>query len=621
MSVLFYIAPYFPITFKVDGFRLMYFGVSLFVFLICTLFAFDHFKKDPKKKRFYISWVVTFLCTVGFLFAGDLITCFIFFEIMSLTSCIWVFQRETPESNYAGRVYLRISVICGMVMLMGLVMIGKKTGYEFDSLFDQDLLRSHAIRELHDDLFLPALLISIGFGAKAGAFLLHVWLPKGYTEAVDPGSAFLSAILSKTGIIGIIWTTSAFDLISDEKWGNLLMIFGALTMLTGAVLAIFSNNLKRTVACSSMSQIGFILTGVSAMVLEPGPVAYSGTVLHMLNHTLIKTALFLAVAVIYEKTGTYDLNKLKGYGKDMPVLKAVFGICGLSLAGIPAFSGFVSKNLMHEALDAVAKTSVTASIVSVIFTVTGGLTLCYMLKLFICLFVDKGFAVKKPNVSSKRQMFAAVPAAIVLVTGVIPNLYKMFPIHALSDCYLPWADEQSFTGIADLNLFSFAVIRATLISIAVGLILYFFFVRKVIIGNNKGERVYRDIFPKWIDIEKYIYRPVIMIFLPFVCAFIARVFDKSLDLIIYFFRKKVFKPLKKKRPVAVGNGFTYVMGSLLDKITRRSRKPGKVSFVTSLALFNEQTAAMARIIERSLSLSMLLFSTGLVITLLYMLLK
>ncbi len=621
MRLLLFIYTYFQISFKVDGFRLMYFGISLFVFLICTLFAIDHLKNDPKKKRFYISWAVTFLCTVGFLFAGDFITCFMFFEIMSLTSCIWVFQRETPESYSAGRVYLRISVICGMVMLMGLIMLKKKTGIDFVRLFDNDMIRSNMLKGPDNDLFLPALLISIGFGAKAGVFLLHVWLPKGYTEAVDPGSAFLSAILSKTGIIGIIWTTSALGLISNEKWGNLLMIFGALTMVTGALLAVFSNNLKTTVACSSLSQMGFILTGVSAMVLEPGPVAYSGTVLHMVNHTLIKTALFLAVAVIYEKTGTYDLNKLKGYGKNMPVLKGVFGICGFSLAGSPAFSGFVSKNMMHEALDAVAKTSVTASIVSVIFTVTGGLTLCYMLKLFISLFGDKGFAAKNPEVDLGKQMFAAVPTVVVLVTGLIRNLYKLFPVHALSDCYLPWANEKTFAEIADLSLFSFATIRATLISVAVGLILYFFFVRKVIIGNNKGERVYKDIFPKWIDLEKYLYRPIFMVFLPFVCAFVARVFDKLLDLIIYFFRKKVFKPLKKKRPVAVGNGFTYGMGTVLDKITGRQKNPGKVSFVTVLALFNEQTAAMARMIERSLSLSMLLFSTGLVITLLYMLFK
>ncbi len=602
------------ISFKCDGFRLLYFVLTLFVFVLCSLFAFFDLKGEKKNGRFYASWILTFLCTVGLLFAGDLFTCFMFFEILSLASTVWVFQKENRKSDYAGRVYLRISVICGMIMLYGLFLTVKNFG-----TLDLDRLTVITPTAPFYDRFVPALLISIGFGAKAGVFLLHVWLPRAYTEAVTSGTAFLSAILSKAGIIGMILTTSSLNVVGNEVWGNILLILGACTMVTGAFLAIFNRDLKRTIACSSLSQIGFIVTGLACMTLEPGSVAYSGTVLHMVNHTLIKTALFLAAGTVYKATGTYDLNELRGYGKKKPLLLLTFAICGLSLAGVPGFSGYISKNMIHEALDVIANESVTAGAVSVIFTVTGGMTLCYMLKLFVCLFIEEG--TKKTGNDPKRSyMLSFIPVFLTAIAGV-PALFTKIPFIAVLKEYEISAGRLYFEDVVEFSFFSPAILITSLFSVGIGIVLYLVFVRVIMISRKKGDKAYRNGLPEWFDLEKYVYRPVFMYFLPFVAAFAARIFDKLTDLIIYFFRKKVFKPLKKRRTAAVGNGVTYGLGTLLDKITLRHRKPGKISYVTALALFNEQTAAMARMIERSLSLSMLLFSTGLVITLIYMLLK
>ncbi len=601
-----------------DNFRLLYFGVSLFVFILCSVFATDNLKGCKKNKRFVISWVITFLCTAGLLFAGDLFTCFMFFEIMSLASTVWVFQAETPGSDYAGRVYLRISVACGLVMLYGLFLVFDS----FKTLDIQRLTEITATAPLSIKL-LPCILISVGFGAKAGAFLLHVWLPGAYTEAVVPGTAFLSAILSKAGIIGIIMTSSALGLLGSEAWGNILLVFGACTMVTGAILAIFNRHLKRTIACSSLSQIGFILTGLACMVLEPDGIAYTGTVLHMLNHTFIKTALFILAGSVYSSTGTYDLNELRGCGRNNPISMGIFAVCAASLAGIPGFSGFISKNMMHEALDAIAEESSLAAFVSVVFTLTGGLTLCYMLKLFICLFIEKAPEGSKVSYDEKTGMFknlfmALIPAAIVFVLGIASPLFKKIPSLAVMAEYEKAAGKLDLAEAAGLRLLTPAVLLTTFVSIAFGTGAYYLFVRVIMI---KKDGAYRKGLPSWVDLERYVYRPVFMYFLPFVLAFAARLFDKITDLIIYFFRKKIFKPLKRRKPVAGVNTFSYALGTVLDRIFGRRRKPGKVSYVTSLALFNEQTAAIARMIERSLSLSMLLFSTGLVITFIYMLFK
>jgi hydrogenase-4 component B len=603
------------LSFKCDGFRLLYFGVSLLVFIICTLYAFDHMKGGKKNGRFWASWIVVFLCTAGLLFAGDLFTCFMFFEIMSLASTVWVFQRETGDSDIAGRVYLRISVACGMVMLFGIFLAAHDLGtLNFDELIN-------VTRELPaEKTLLPAVLISVGFGAKAGVFLLHVWLPKAYTQSPAPGIAFLSAVLSKAGIIGIILTSSSLGVIGNKDWGNILLVLGAATMFTGALLAVFTNNLKRTVACSSLSQIGFIVVGVACMVLEPGGLSYTGTVLHMLNHTLIKTALFLAVGGIFKACGTLDLNELQGYGKKNLLLMPVFAVSGLSLAGVPGFSGYISKNMMHEALDEIALSSGLANGVSLIFTFTGGMTLCYMLKLFICLFVENGKGAKKNAVSKASVITALIPTILMAVSGILPRAFISLPSAAKLSEYQA-ATGEVFKDAALFEYFGAEALIATGISLITGICLYYICIRLILIGR-KGDRVfYRYGLPDWFDLERYVYRPLFMYFLPFVCAFVARLFDKLTDFIIYFFRKKVFKPLRKKRAAIVGNSLSFGLGSFLDKITGRGKKPGKVSFVTSLALLNEQAAAIARMIERSLSLSMLLFSTGLVITLIYMLFK
>ena len=171
-----------------------------------------------------------------------------------------------------------------------------------------------------------------GFGAKAGAFPLHIWLPKAHPVAPAPASALLSGILTKTGIFGIL-ILSCHLFIYDRTWGILIFTIGVLTMFGGALLAVFSVDLKRTLACSSMSQIGFIMVGIGILALlsdknllsgilsdtvshmeDPLEVLHAvyGTFLHMVNHSLIKLVLFMAAGVIFMNTHALDLNEIRG---------------------------------------------------------------------------------------------------------------------------------------------------------------------------------------------------------------------------------------------------------------------------------------------------------------------
>lgn len=182
-------------------------------------------------------------------------------------------------------------------------------------------------------------------------FPLHIWLPKAHPVAPAPASALLSGILTKSGIFGII-VVSANIFRADPTWGAMLLMLGLITMLGGAVLAVFSVNLKRTLACSSMSQIGFILTGIamSCLLGEENALAARGALLYMVNHSLFKLVLFMAAGVVYMNLHQLNLNDIRGFGRRKPLLHFAFLMARWAWRAVPLFSGYVSKTLIHEGI-------------------------------------------------------------------------------------------------------------------------------------------------------------------------------------------------------------------------------------------------------------------------------
>ena len=180
---------------------------------------------------------------------------------------------------------------------------------------------------------------------------LHIWLPKAHPVAPAPASALLSGILTKSGIFGVI-VVSVNIFRASTAWGNLILVLGLITMLGGAVLAVFSVNLKRTLACSSMSQIGFILTGIAMGCLlgEENALAARGALLYMVNHSLFKLILFMAAGVVYMNLHKLNLNDVRGFGRKKPILHFAFLMGAVGLMGVPGFSGYVSKTLIHEGI-------------------------------------------------------------------------------------------------------------------------------------------------------------------------------------------------------------------------------------------------------------------------------
>ena len=303
----------FGLNFTVDGFRSIYTVIAALMWLVTGLFSPEYFAHYRNRNRYYLFLLVTLGATEAIFLSADLYTTFVFFEIMSLCSYVWVAQDEKPGSLRAGGTYLAVAVIGGLVLLMGIFLLYHETG----TLVIGDLAEASAGK----NLWAAALCMFVGFAGKAGAFPIHIWLPKAHPVAPAPASALLSGILTKTGIFGIL-VISCRMMLQQEAWGAFVLIVGVITMFLGALLELFSVNFKRTLACSSVSQIGFILVGVGMLVLlgEENLLAARGTFLHMVNHSLFKLILFLVAAVIYRNTHRLDLNDIRGFGRKKPLL-------------------------------------------------------------------------------------------------------------------------------------------------------------------------------------------------------------------------------------------------------------------------------------------------------------
>ena len=638
------------LNFTADGFRTIYAMIAAFMWMVTGLFSPEYFAHYRNRNRYYLFQLITLGATEAIFLAADLYTTFVFFEIMSLCSYVWVAQDEKPGSLRAGGTYLAVAVIGGLVMLMGIFLLYHRTG----TLMIAELPAACQGK----NLYAAALCMFVGFGAKAGAFPIHIWLPKAHPVAPAPASSLLSGILTKTGIFGIL-VISCKMLIHDEFWGVFVLLIGVVTMFLGALLALFSVNFKRTLACSSVSQIGFILVGVGMLVLlgEENTLAARGTFLHMVNHSLFKLILFLVAAAIYMNTHKLDLNEIRGFGRNKPLLKGIYLMGALGIGGIPGWSGYISKTLLHESIVEYIEALEHGHILSSFFTTggvkgiewiflfSGGLTVAYMCKLFVAVFVEKNCnAEVQESYDGKKAYMKPASATVLVLSAVIVPALGMLPYMTM-DTLADMA--QSFLGVHHaghaVHYFTWINLKGSLISIAIGAALYLIVVRRWMMV----EQAYVDRWPKWIDLEEKFYRPLILKILPGFFGGLCGFLDKGPDVLIAFLRKTgmviagtlniltdgvvvllrktVYRDSPEQGELEEGNALTHTIGvflNLLEELLNRTiwynhehRKDLEHWFVLKYTSFKEN----ATVIERSLSYGLVLFCLGLCATLIYLL--
>jgi len=627
---------------KADGFRLLYASIACVMWLVTSLFSRDYLKHDHAPGRYAFFTLLTQGATVGLFLSDSLFTAFCFFEVMSMASYPWVAHEEDKDAMRAAETYLYVAVIGGLVMLMGIFLL--PNGMATASYADIPSLQNG-----FENLWLPAVLILFGFGAKAGAFPLHIWLPKAHPVAPAPASALLSGMLTKAGVLGMLILT-LYVMRGETSWGALIFWLGIVTMFLGALLAIFSTNLKRTLACSSLSQIGFIMVGVGTQglcVCENGLAAF-GTIQHMMNHSLFKLILFISAGVVAMNAHALSLNDVRGFGRKKPMLHAVFLLAAAGISGIPGLSGYISKSLLHEGLVEYIHelhhhglNALPFEIAEWVFIISGGMTLCYMTKLYICLFWQKN--PERQEEYDGMKTYIGRPAAIALcasacavpLLGLLPDLL-MTGAGQLAQPFMNAADPHHMP----VPYFSSENLIGALKSIVIGVAL-FFLQRQFVM--SKGS--YPERWPKWLDLENSVYRPAIhlltligggfalacdklmdfaILFANGVGGFFARVLNGIGDGLAIIARLTVLRPLHSKAPVPVGNRFTYSLGRMLDSLVDGfnrlfHREKSAVHFESLLSAGQHEANAQFRRFTKSISFGLLMVCIGLIATLVYLL--
>lgn len=337
---LFYLTKTLPVYFKIDGMGRLFVTVVTIVWVAAGFFSFEYMKHEENEKRYFSFYLITYGVLIALDFSGNIVTFYMFYELMTLLSMPLVLHNGSREAIMAGLKYLFYSFCGAYMVLFGLYFV-----YRFSNTLTftaGGVLNQELISGREPFLLFVVFLMILGFGVKAGMFPLHGWLPTAHPVAPAPASAVLSGIIVKGGVLGIIRTVYYLfgaDFIRDTWVQTIWLSLTLFTVFMGSMLAYREKVLKKRLAYSTVSQLSYILFGLALL----NPIGLEGALLHVTVHAFVKSALFLCAGAIIYKTGTTQVDGLSGIGKQMPVTIWCYTIVSLALVGIPPTGGFLSK--------------------------------------------------------------------------------------------------------------------------------------------------------------------------------------------------------------------------------------------------------------------------------------
>lgn len=325
--------------FFLDGLGLLFAGLILGIGLLIILYARYYLSREDPMGQFYTYLLLFQGAMVGIVLSDNILLLLVFWELTSLSSFLLIgYWRHLPEGRQGARMALTVTGAGGLAMIGGMLILGNIAGsYDLSVILTQ----KDAIQA--SPLYIPALiLILLGAFTKSAQFPFHFWLPHAMA-APTPVSAYLhSATMVKAGLflMARMWPVLA----GTDAWFYIVATTGLLTMVIAAVIALFKDDLKALLAFSTVSHLGLI-----TMLLGFGtPYAAVAAVFHIINHATFKAALFMSAGIIDHEAGTRDIKQLGGLRTLMPLTFVMSTIASLSMAGLPPFNGFISKEMMLE---------------------------------------------------------------------------------------------------------------------------------------------------------------------------------------------------------------------------------------------------------------------------------
>nr|WP_302142708.1 proton-conducting transporter membrane subunit [uncultured Schaedlerella sp.] len=327
------------VYFHVDPLGRVFAAVITVVWLMAGIFSCEYMRHEKEEKRYFGFYVLVYGVLMALCFSGNLVTYYMFYEMMTLTTLPLIMHNKSREAIMAGLKYLFYSLCGAYLVLFGIYFLNRYAGTLDFTAGGSGLEAAGG----HSALMLAVVFLMIlGFGVKAGMFPMHAWLPTAHPVAPAPASAVLSGLVVKMGVLGIVRVI--FYVVGPEvirgtwvqtAWLTLTLI----TVFMGSMLAYREKVMKKRLAYSTVSQISYILFGLALL----NPEAMTGSLLHVVFHACIKSCLFLSAGAVIYKTGRTRVDELTGIGKEMPVTAWCYTFASLALVGIPPASGFISK--------------------------------------------------------------------------------------------------------------------------------------------------------------------------------------------------------------------------------------------------------------------------------------
>ena len=398
------------IVMQLDGISLILAGTVLAVGTAVALHSACYMAGEVGEEKYYAMLLAMMGVMIGLGCAGDLFNLWVWFEAMAVSSYLLVaFYREQAGSLEAGMKYLVQSALGSVLVLLGIALVLAQTG-----TLTLDKIRAGAQAGSPALLAAGALFI-IGFGVKIAMVPMHTWLPDAHSQAPSGISAMLSGVVIEAGLVALLRALMPLMGVTPT-WGILLMAFGALNMLYGNLLALRQEQVKRLLAFSSLSHVGYMLLGLGIALHAGQAAGAQGAFFHLFNHGLMKGLAFLAAgALLYAlhlAAGSHDpltIRDLDGAASRYPMVALTFSIALLALGGLPPLAGFMSKWQIFAAGFA-TKNFLIAGLV-IFAALNSVLSLAYYAPLVN--------AVYRKQPSTAVAAGAAVPASMVLPLAVL----------------------------------------------------------------------------------------------------------------------------------------------------------------------------------------------------------
>ena len=409
--------------FRVDDMGRLFAVVVILVWVLAGFYAFEYMKHEKEEKRYFGFYVMVFGVLHGLVFAGNMVTFYLFFEMMTLLSMPLILHNRSKEAIMGGMKYLFYSLFGAYMALFGLFFLNKYVpGLNFVA---GGALDASAEGKM---LLIAVFAMIVGFSVKAGMFPLHAWLPTAHPVAPAPASAVMSGIIVKMGVLGmirVVYYLVGADAIRDTWVQTVWLSLSLVTVFMGSMLAYREKVLKKRLAYSTVSQASYILFGLALLQ----PQAMMGSLLHVVFHAVIKSCLFLSAGAIIYKTHKTNVEDLRGIGKEMPVTIWCYTLASAALIGIPPASGFISKwYLATGAMESGIK--LFSWMGPVVLLVSALLTAGYLLPITVKGFLpgaDFNYGERKkrePNLVMLLPLLIFAVLAVLL--GVFPGLLTDF---------------------------------------------------------------------------------------------------------------------------------------------------------------------------------------------------